>query len=110
MGRNGGGRISGAGRPPVSRDSGRATGAPGGNRAKPRISRFPYPYPSQTNSVLRKLTQEELNRPSVAAFQQQAKRPIVVVLDNVRSLANVGAAFRTADAFAIEKLWLCGIT
>jgi 23S rRNA (guanosine2251-2'-O)-methyltransferase len=60
--------------------------------------------------MLRKLTLDELNRPSVADFQQHAKRPVAVVLDNVRSLANVGAAFRTADAFALEKLWLCGIT
>ncbi len=60
--------------------------------------------------MLRKFTLDELNRPSVQDFQQQPKRPVAVVLDNVRSLANVGAAFRTADAFALEKLWLCGIT
>ena len=53
---------------------------------------------------------DELDRPTAAAFEQQAKRPVCLVLDNVRSLANVGAAFRTADAFAVEKLWLCGIT
>ncbi|MBC7447135.1 MAG: RNA methyltransferase [Hymenobacteraceae bacterium] len=60
--------------------------------------------------MLRKLTLDELNRPTAADFQRQAKRPVCLVLDNVRSLANVGSAFRTADAFAIEKLWLCGIT
>ena len=60
--------------------------------------------------MLRRLTMDELNRPSAADFDLQPKRPVCVVLDNVRSLANVGAAFRTADAFAIEKLWLCGIT
>jgi tRNA G18 (ribose-2'-O)-methylase SpoU len=60
--------------------------------------------------MLRKRSIEELNRPSVQEFQQRPKRPVCVVLDNVRSLANVGSAFRTGDAFAIEKLWLCGIT
>ena len=53
---------------------------------------------------------EDLDRATAAEFAQQAKRPVVLVLDNVRSLANVGAAFRTADAFAVKKLWLCGIT
>lgn len=60
--------------------------------------------------MLRKFSIDELNRLSAADFQQSVKRPVCLVLDNVRSLANVGAAFRTADAFAIEKLWLCGIT
>ncbi len=60
--------------------------------------------------MLRQFTSEELNRASAADFEGRPKRPICLVLDNVRSLANVGAAFRTADAFAIEKLWLCGIT
>lgn len=60
--------------------------------------------------MIRKLTVDELQRPTAADFELQPKRPICLVLDNVRSLANVGAAFRTADAFAVEKLWLCGIT
>ncbi len=60
--------------------------------------------------MLRQLSLDELNRPSAADFQQRPKRPVCLVLDNVRSLANVGSAFRTADAFAVEKLWLCGIT
>lgn len=60
--------------------------------------------------MLRKRSLEELNRPTVEEFHRQPKQPVCLVLDNVRSLANVGAAFRTADAFAIEKLWLCGIT
>lgn len=60
--------------------------------------------------MLRRRSLEELNRLSVEEFQAQPKRPVCLVLDNVRSLANVGAAFRTADAFAAEKLWLCGIT
>ena len=52
----------------------------------------------------------ELNRATVAYFKSTPKSPVVLVLDNVRSLHNVGAAFRTADAFAVEKIWLCGIT
>ena len=52
----------------------------------------------------------ELNRASVADFKSTPKSPVVLVLDNVRSLHNVGAVFRTADAFALEKIWLCGIT
>ena len=55
-------------------------------------------------------TMDELGRLSVAAFKQAEKRPVCIVLDNVRSLHNVGSAFRTADAFRIEKLYLCGIT
>ncbi|GAA3943609.1 RNA methyltransferase [Hymenobacter algoricola] len=59
---------------------------------------------------MRKRTMEELNRLSVTDFKSTDKFPLTLVLDNVRSLHNVGAAFRTADAFAIEKIWLCGIT
>mgnify|MGYP001096340806 CR=1 FL=1 len=59
---------------------------------------------------MRKLKLDELNRPSVEEFKNQDKLPIVVVLDNVRSLHNVGSAFRTADGFAVEALYLCGIT
>jgi len=53
---------------------------------------------------------DELNRDSVAAFKNKKKIPLVLVLDNVRSLNNVGAVFRTADAFMVEKIYLCGIT
>ncbi len=53
---------------------------------------------------------EELNRLTVADFKNTRKFPLTLVLDNVRSLHNVGAVFRTADAFAVEKIWLCGIT
>jgi tRNA G18 (ribose-2'-O)-methylase SpoU len=60
--------------------------------------------------AMRKLTMEELNRLTVADFKNTQKFPLTLVLDNVRSLHNVGAAFRTADAFAVEKVWLCGIT
>ncbi|GAA4366914.1 RNA methyltransferase [Hymenobacter saemangeumensis] len=52
----------------------------------------------------------ELNRATVADFKSTPKSPVVLVLDNVRSLHNVGAVFRTADAFGLEKVWLCGIT
>jgi tRNA G18 (ribose-2'-O)-methylase SpoU len=59
---------------------------------------------------MRKLTMQELNRLPVADFKATAKSPVVLVLDNVRSLHNVGAVFRTADAFALEKIYLCGVT
>jgi len=57
-----------------------------------------------------KLKNEALNRLSVEAFKNAEKWPVVLVLDNVRSLNNVGSAFRTADAFLIEELLLCGLT
>lgn len=53
---------------------------------------------------------EELNRLSKEEFKEVQKAPIVVVLDNVRSMHNVGSIFRTSDAFAVEKIYLCGIT
>jgi len=59
---------------------------------------------------LRKLKLDELNRASVSEFKEQEKLPVVVVLDNVRSMHNVGSIFRTCDGFAVEKLCLCGIT
>lgn len=59
---------------------------------------------------MRKLKNEELNRLSVEEFKNKKKIPLVVVLDNVRSLNNVGSAFRTSDAFLVEKIYLCGIT
>jgi 23S rRNA (guanosine2251-2'-O)-methyltransferase len=58
----------------------------------------------------RKLKLDELNRVSVEEFKSQKKLPIIVVLDNVRSLSNVGSFFRTSDAFKIEAIYLCGIT
>ena len=57
-----------------------------------------------------KLKNEELNRLSVDEFKSAKKQTVVVVLDNVRSLNNVGSAFRTSDAFLIEELILCGLT
>ena len=59
---------------------------------------------------MKKLSLKELNRVSVTEFKNQEKTPIVLVLDNIRSGNNVGSAFRTADAFALEKIYLCGIT
>ena len=59
---------------------------------------------------MRKLKMEELNRVSVEEFKDLPKLPVVLVLDNVRSLHNVGSAFRTGDAFRVEKIYLCGIT
>ncbi len=59
---------------------------------------------------MRKLKNEELDRLSVEDFKKAEKMPIVVVLDNIRSMHNVGSAFRTADAFLIDKIYLCGIT
>ncbi|HAL83146.1 MAG TPA: RNA methyltransferase [Mucilaginibacter sp.] len=59
---------------------------------------------------MRKLKLDELNRATVAEFKAGAKLPLVVVLDNVRSMHNIGSIFRTADGFAVEKICLCGIT
>ena len=59
---------------------------------------------------MRKLKLDELNRATVEEFKEQKKLPIVVVLDNVRSMHNVGSIFRTSDAFALEGIYLCGIT
>lgn len=58
----------------------------------------------------RKLKNAELNRKSVDEFKSSNKTPLIVILDNVRSVHNVGSVFRTADAFLIEKIYLCGIT
>ena len=57
----------------------------------------------------RKLLNSELGRPSVEEFRKLPRIPVVLVLDNIRSRFNIGAAFRTADAFAAEKVYLCGI-
>ncbi len=59
---------------------------------------------------MRKLKTDELNRVSVEEFKTQKKRPIIVALDSIRSMNNVGSVFRTCDAFAIQKLILGGIT
>ncbi|WP_165731418.1 RNA methyltransferase [Polaribacter sp. 20A6] len=58
---------------------------------------------------MRKLKNNELGRISVDEFKTVKKTPIIVVLDNIRSLNNIGSVFRTSDAFLIEKIYLCGI-
>ncbi len=60
--------------------------------------------------MTRKLRNEELNRLTVEKFKIVSKTPITLILDNIRSMHNVGAIFRTADAFKVEKIYLCGIT
>ena len=60
--------------------------------------------------MFRKLATHQLNRLTIYQYQQLEKKPIAIVLDNVRSLNNVGSIFRTSDGFGIEKIYLCGIT
>ena len=59
---------------------------------------------------MRKLKNSELDRLSVEDFKLVKKTPLIIVLDNIRSLNNIGSVFRTSDAFLIEKIYLCGIT
>ena len=64
-----------------------------------------------SNCVMgKKLINEELNRLSIDDFKKSSKVPVIVVLDNIRSLSNIGSVFRTADAFRVEAIYLCGIT
>ncbi len=62
------------------------------------------------DQVMRKLKNNELGRLSIDDFKSTKKTPIIIVLDNIRSLNNIGSVFRTSDAFLIEKIYLCGIT
>lgn len=59
---------------------------------------------------MRKLKNSELDRLDVSKFKEAKKSPIIIILDNIRSLNNIGSVFRTSDAFLIEKIYLCGIT
>ena len=59
---------------------------------------------------MRKLDNNELERKSIEGFKDAEKTPLIVILDDVRSLHNIGSVFRTCDAFLIEKIYLCGIT
>lgn len=59
---------------------------------------------------MRKLENKELERKSVTDFKTAEKTPLIIILDDIRSLHNIGSVFRTADAFLIEKIYLCGIT
>lgn len=58
----------------------------------------------------RKLENSELERLDVTGFKEAEKTPIIIILDNIRSLHNIGSVFRTADAFLVQKIYLCGIT
>jgi 23S rRNA (guanosine2251-2'-O)-methyltransferase len=72
---------------------------------------YSYIRPSADGSVtMRKLKNEELNRISKDEFKSVSKTPVTLILDNVRSMNNVGSIFRTADAFLLEGIYLCGIT
>lgn len=82
-----------------------------------RIYRFHHPskifvdiLDGMVKKMNRKLENSELGRLDVDAFKKAEKTPIIVVLDNIRSLNNTGSVFRTADAFRIQKIYLCGIT
>ena len=59
---------------------------------------------------MRKLENRELERKSIEDFKEAQKTPLVIVLDDIRSLHNIGSVFRTSDAFLIKKIYLCGIT
>ena len=63
-----------------------------------------------TESKNKKLKLWELNRVSDEAFKNQKKNPLIIVLDDIRSLNNIGSFFRTSDAFNVEKIFLCGNT
>jgi tRNA G18 (ribose-2'-O)-methylase SpoU len=59
---------------------------------------------------MRKLKNSELNRISPKQYKEADKSPVIIILDNIRSLNNIGSVFRTSDAFMVEKIYLCGIT
>ena len=59
---------------------------------------------------MRKLKNSELNRIDISTFKSIKKTPLIIILDNIRSLNNIGSIFRTSDAFKVEKIYLCGIT
>ena len=81
------------------------------NRQNPlRVTRTQKLYTFTSDMKNRKLKLQELGRMSVSEFKESEKTPIIIILDNIRSLNNIGSVFRTADAFRIEKIYLCGIT
>lgn len=59
---------------------------------------------------MRKLENSELERKTIADFKTASKTPLIIIMDDIRSLHNIGSVFRTADAFLVEKIYLCGIT
>ncbi len=71
---------------------------------------FYYDLKNEKYEQMKKLSLSELNRISIEDFKQFRKTPLIVILDNIRSMNNVGSIFRTADAFILEKIYLCGIT
>ena len=71
---------------------------------------LPLQHTNRNDIIMRKLKITELNRISIEEFKEADKLPLVVVLDDIRSLHNIGSVFRTADAFRIECIYLCGIT
>ena len=74
------------------------------------LQEFSVKFNKKRNVLVQKLKLEQLGRIDVESFKKAEKMPLILVLDNVRSMHNVGAIFRTADAFLIEKIVLCGIT
>jgi tRNA G18 (ribose-2'-O)-methylase SpoU len=77
----------------------------------PAFAEWPEITPKvSTEYKMKKLKLDELGRPNVETFREMKKKPLIVILDNIRSMNNVGSVFRTCDAFAIDKLYLCGIT
>lgn len=66
--------------------------------------------PLSRKQQMRKLKNSELDRLNVDEFKSAKKTPIIIILDNIRSLNNIGSVFRTSDAFLIQKIYLCGIT
>lgn len=71
---------------------------------------FDYAQHGIRRFKVRKLKNNELDRLNIEEFKAATKTPIIVVLDNIRSLNNIGSVFRTSDAFLVEKIYLCGIT
>lgn len=71
---------------------------------------FLVPCTPLTPKRMRKLANEELGRKTVDDFKEAQKTPVILILDDVRSLHNIGSVFRSADAFLLEKVYLCGIT
>jgi len=79
------------------------------NVGKIRIIPLLFVY-FRIKNIMRKLLNSELDRKSVEEFREAPKAPFVIVLDNIRSQSNIGSVFRTADAFLVEAIYLCGIT
>ena len=82
----------------------------GQNRMAIVIKQMSSTFAPDSLVIMRKLAMPELNRLSVKEFKLAAKLPVLIVLDNIRSQNNIGSVFRTADAFRIEAVYLCGIT